>query len=101
MQLKASSKFNFNRKHRANELPPLTEGDNVWVRDLKRPAKVVDANPGTPWFYVVDSDGSTVRRNRRALRELSQPSSHHPRLEHTDVKVSRYGRTIKPKMLDL
>ena len=49
---------------------------------------------------LVDTDGSTVRRNRRALRELSQSSSPHPQpacpqLEHTGVKVSRYGRTIK------
>ena len=107
VELKASSKFNFDRKHRAKELPPLTVGDEVWITDLKRPAKVVDANPGTPRSYVVDSDGSTVRRNRRALIELSQSSSPHPQpacpqLEHTGVKVSRYGRTIKAiKKLDL
>ena len=107
VELKASSKFNFDRKHRAKELPLLTVGDEVWITDLKRPAKVVDANPGTPRSYVVDSDGSTVRRNRRALRELSQSSSPHPQpacpqLEHTGVKVSRYGRTIKAiKKLDL
>ena len=74
---------------------------------MKRPAKVVDANPGTPRPYVVDSDDSTVHRNRRALRELSQSSSPHPQpacpqLEHTGIKVSRYGRTIKAiKKLDL
>ena len=107
LELKASSKFNFDRKHRSKELPPLTVGDEIWVTDLKRPAKVVDANPGTPRSYVVDSDGSTVRRNRRALRELSQSTSPHPQsacpqLEHTDVKMSRYGRTIKAiKRLDL
>ena len=107
VKLKASSKFNFDRKHRSKELPPLTVGDEVWVTDLKRPAKVVDANPGTPRSYVVDSDGSTVRRNRRALRELSQSTSPHPQsacpqLEHTGVKMSRYGRTIKAiKRLDL
>ena len=105
VELKASSRFD--RKHRAKELPPLTVGDEVWITDLKRPAKVVDANPGTPRSYVVDTDGSTVRRNRRALRELSQSSSPHPQpacpqLEHTGVKVSRYGRTIKTiKKLDL
>ena len=107
VESKASSKFNFDRKHRAKELPPLTVGDEVCITDLKRLAKVVDANPGTPRSYVVDSDGSTVRRNRRALRELSQSSSPHPQpacpqLEHTGVKVSRYGRTIKAiKKLDL
>ena len=107
VEMKASSKFNFDRKHRSKELPPLTVGDEVWVTDLKRPAKVVDANPGTPRSYVVDSDGSTVRRNRRALRELSQSTSTHPQsacpqLEHTGVKMSRYGRTIKAiKRLDL
>ena len=107
VESKASSKFNFDRKHRAKELPPLTVGDDVWITDLKRPAKVVDANPGTPRSYVVDSDGSTVRRNRRAMRELSQSSIPHPQpacpqLEHTGVKVSRYGRTIKAiKKLDL
>ena len=47
VELKASSKFNFDRKHRSKELPPLTVGDEVWVTDLKRPAKVVVANPGT------------------------------------------------------
>ena len=107
VELKASSKFNFDRKHRSKELPPVTVGEEVWVTDLKRPAKVVDANPGTPRSYVVDSDGSTVRRNRRALRELSQSTSPHPQsacpqLEHTGVKMSRYGRTIKAiKRLDL
>ena len=57
---------------------------------------MVDANPGTPRSYVVDSDGITVRRNRRALRELSQSSSPHPQsacpqLEHTDVKVETFS----------
>ena len=70
VELKASSKFNADRKHHSNELPPFTVGDEVWVTDLKRPAKVVDANPGTHRSYVVDSDGSTVRRNHRA-RESS------------------------------
>ena len=79
----------------------------MWITDLKRPAKVVDANPGTPRSYVVDTDGSTVRRHRRALRELSQSPSPHPQracpqLEHTGVKVLRYGRTIKAiRKLDL
>ena len=107
LESKALSKFNIDRKHRAKELYPLTVGDEVWITDLKRPAKVVDANPGNPRSYVIDSDGSTVRRNRRALRELSQSSSPRPQpacpqLEHTGVKVSRYGRTIKTiKRLDL
>ena len=71
VESKALSKFNIARKHRAKELHPLTVGDEVWITDLKRPAKMVDANPGTPRSYVVDSDGSTVRRNRRALRAQS------------------------------
>ena len=85
----------------------LLKNTSILLTDLKRPAKVVDANPGTPRSYVVDSDGSTVRRNRRALRELSQSTSPHPQsacpqLEHTGVKMSRYGRTIKAiKRLDL
>ena len=68
---------------------------------------MVDANPGTPRSYVVDSDGSTARRNRRALRELSRSSSPHPQpacpqLEHTGAKMSRYERKIKAiKRLDL
>lgn len=102
---RASSKLNFDRKHRAKELHPLSVGDDVWITDLKRPAKVVDTNPGTPRSYVVDSDGSSVRRNRRTLRELSQPSIDPPVVqseELTNVKVSRYGRHIKPvQMLDL
>ena len=107
MELKASYKFNFDRKHRSEELPPLTLADEVWITDLKRPAKVVDANPCAPRSYVVDSDGSDVRRNRRAPREPSQSSSPPPQpscpqLEHTGGKISRYGRTIKAiKRLDL
>ena len=107
MELKASSKFNFDRKHRSNELPSLTVGDEVWVTDLKRPAKVVDANPCITRSYVVVSDGSTARRNRRALREVSQSSSPHPQsacpqLEHTGMTMSRHGRTIKAiKRFDL
>ena len=66
---------------------------------MKRPAKVVDANPRTPRSYVVDSDGSTVRRNRRALRERSVSVNYSLRVEHIDVKVSRYGGTIKPIMM--
>ena len=92
MEFKASPKLNFDRKHRSTELPPLTGGFEVWVADLKRPANVVDANPGTPQSYEVDTDGNTVRRIRRALRELSQSSSPHPQpacaqLEHNGVKV--------------
>ena len=102
---KGSSKLNFDRRHGARELPPLTVGDDVWLTDLKRPAKVLDANPGTRRSYVVDSGGSSVRRNRRALRELHQPSVT-PQVEQSDepsnLKVSRYCRQIKPvRVLDL
>ena len=72
--------FNFDRKHRSQELPSLTVGYEVWVTYLKCTAKLVDANTGTLRSYVVDSDGITVRRNRRALIELSQSSSPHPQL---------------------
>ena len=116
---RALTKLQFDRRHRAKELPALSVGEKVWIKDLERPANVISPVPGTPRSYLVKSSGGTVRRNRRSLTALCEPSDVPPDISSTDSqivaldkpidttptgneKVSRYGRQIKPRrVLDL
>ena len=66
-KLKERQRRNYNRRHRARSLPPLTPGTKVWV-DNEQGIVVGTAN--SPRSYVVRTDqGKLRRRNRRHLRE--------------------------------
>ena len=63
---RANYKENYDRRHRAAELPPLQPGTQVWVKDMKRPG-VVQQPHDTPRSYLINSQGGVLRRNRAHL----------------------------------
>ena len=110
MEDKHKQANNDNWLHRASVLPVLKPGEKVWVTDRSAPAVKVQKSP-EPGSYVVKTDQSPLRRNRRKLVETPTPA---PKLEKengddlpkcessSNFTVTRSGRTvIPPKRLDL
>jgi hypothetical protein len=67
---KVAQQANFDRRHKAKELPALTADDRVWVKDLSKAATVlnqVDKNPRSFW---VKTNQATICRNRAGLMKL-------------------------------
>ncbi len=56
----------YNRRHRASTLPDLSPGERVWLPDSSSPAVVVEKSRH-PRSYVVETNQSLLRRNRRHL----------------------------------
>ncbi|KAE8284596.1 Retrovirus-related Pol polyprotein from transposon 17.6 Protease [Larimichthys crocea] len=63
---KKKQKENYDRRHRAHEMPPLQEGDHVWVKDILERGTVV-SHAGTPRSYMIETPRGTLRRNRYHL----------------------------------
>ena len=64
---------NYNRRHRVVEGERLCSGYRVWIPDLRTEGSVVKHHD-TPRSVVVQTQRSTVRRNRRMTRKLqNQP----------------------------
>ncbi|KAJ8001148.1 hypothetical protein DPEC_G00188230 [Dallia pectoralis] len=57
---------NHDQRHRARDMPCLQPGDHVWVKDTGERGTVV-STAGTPRSYIVETPGSTLRRNRYHL----------------------------------
>ncbi len=70
-QLKKRQKENFDSHHGVRELPPLTSGDTVWVRDRETEGSV--GEEVAPHSYEVTTADGTYRRNRRHLISLQNP----------------------------
>ena len=70
---KAKMKVNFDTRHKAKELPPLSEGDNIYIRDLEKPGIVTKNLPGRS--HEISTPTGIVRRNRQALSLLSKGES--------------------------
>ncbi|XP_065186196.1 uncharacterized protein K02A2.6-like [Sycon ciliatum] len=59
----------YDSSHRAQSLPPLTQGDRVWVQDLASEAVIADRVSDRS--YIVTTDNlSEYRRNRRHVKLL-------------------------------
>ena len=54
------------KRHRSLVLPELNPGDKVWIPDKNSPAVVIQKSP-QPRSYVVKTEQSLLRRNRRHL----------------------------------
>jgi hypothetical protein len=67
---KVAQQANFGRRHKAKELPALTSGDRVWVKDLSRPATVAQRVDNNPRSFWVRTNQGTIRRNRAGLVKL-------------------------------
>ncbi|KAL9985366.1 hypothetical protein ACROYT_G007760 [Oculina patagonica] len=65
-------------RHKAKPLPPIGPVTKVFVKDLQRPGKVIEA-ASTPRSYQVETPTSTIRRNRVHLTPLpNQQEEHRP-----------------------
>ena len=70
-QLRARQKENFDSHHGVRDLPPLSEGTTVWIRDRESEGSVREEV--APRSYEVITTEGVYRRNRRDLIEM--PSS--------------------------
>ena len=118
-QNRDKSAQNYNRRHRTIVLPPLTNGDTVWIRDQNK-FGVIQERLSSPWSYeIILETGSSTRRNRQALVHTgtnnnqpapdqprcptpTRPSPTRPAVGDTDGMTTRSGFVIKqPQRLDL
>jgi hypothetical protein len=67
---KVAQQANFDRRHKAKELPALTAGDGVWVKDLSKAATVLNQVDNNPRSFWVKTNQDTIRRNRAGLVKL-------------------------------
>ena len=51
---------NFNRRHRAHDLPGLQQGDHVWVADTKEKGTVL-ARTDMPRSYIIETPRGILR----------------------------------------
>ncbi|XP_037504872.2 uncharacterized protein LOC119379642 [Rhipicephalus sanguineus] len=64
----------FDRRHAAQDLRPLEEGEKVWIRDTDCAGTVLSPAQ-RPRSYVVHADAGALVRNRRYLVPQQSPSS--------------------------
>ena len=75
-------KQNYDRRHRAHDMPLLQQGDHVWVKDILERGTVM-SNAGTPRSYIVETARGTLRRNRYHLSPTPiAPATHTNLPEH-------------------
>lgn len=72
--IKERQRHNYDQRHGVHTLPPLQCGDKVWIPDRKEEGTVVDET-GQPRSYMLSTPTSAIRRNRRHVNQLPQPSS--------------------------
>ena len=72
---RSNQRQSFNQRHRAKELPDLTNGDCVWIRDQDCLGKI-QGHTQHPCSFIIETDKGTLHRNRSALvkAELQSPS---------------------------
>ena len=72
---RSNQRQSFNQQHRAKELPDLTNGDCVWIRDQDHLGKI-QGRTQHPRSFISETDKGTLRRNRSSLVkvELQSPS---------------------------
>ena len=109
-RIKERTKKNFDKYHRARELPPLQPGETVWIPETQSSGTVVN-QPQTR-SYEVQTDRGTLRRNRRDLARIPEspespspqtenrpketPVTGNPRSHGTDLTVTQSGCVSKP-----
>ncbi|KAL9987332.1 hypothetical protein ACROYT_G001621 [Oculina patagonica] len=72
----SNQRKSFNQRHRAKELPAVTAGDSVWIRDQNRLGKI-QGRTQHPRSFLIETEKGTIRRNRSALIKayLQSPSN--------------------------
>ena len=70
---RSNQRQSVNQRHRAKELPDLTNGDCVWIRDQDRLGKI-QGRTQHPRSFIIETDKGTLRRNRSALVKAEMQS---------------------------
>lgn len=60
---KNGQKKNFDRRHNARELSPLTTGQNVWITDKREYGRIIEKSE-YPRSYIIATNNGNLRRNR-------------------------------------
>ena len=76
-QMRQQAEQNYNRRHGARDLEPLSPGQTVWIPDRQEESEVLQ-EAGTRSYEVQTSDGGVYRRNRRALVDIPNSDSLDP-----------------------
>ena len=66
----------FKTRHKSKPLPSFRPGTEVFVKDLQRLGKVIEA-ASTPRLYKVETPTSTIRKNRVHLTPLPNQQEQH------------------------
>ena len=72
---KDRQKRNFDKHHGARVLPPVDEGDRVWIPTRNEEATVIDTDVAPRSHVVRTEQGSEIRRNRRDMIQLPEQQS--------------------------
>jgi len=109
--IKKRQKEDFDRRHRARNLPPLQPETYAWLKYDSLTDTRVSAPAAAPRSYIHEGKGSrTIRQNRRDI--IAVPSEdeapqregdgHVPAAHDDGAGFSRYGREVKaPGRLNL
>jgi len=78
---------NYDKSKRAQHLPPLREGDGVFVKDMNIEGKVLKED-SRPRSFVVETPKSIISRNRRNLVKLNKTVSFDKEIDFPQLPVS-------------
>jgi len=109
--IKKRPKEDFDRRHRARNLPPLLPETYAWLKYNSLTDTRVSAPAAAPRSYIVEGEeGRTIGQNRRDIivvpsedEAAQREGDGHVPAAHDDVAAfSRYGRQVKaPDRLNL
>lgn len=96
-------KKDYDRRHGVRDLAELSDGTEVWIIDLQRKG-IVQGRPAEPRSYWVETDESSVRRNRTHLIPLpattSENRSETVQVAPESAETSSDQRTVAPQCND-
>ena len=95
-QYKIQQKENFNSKHRAKKLPPISNDTEVWITTEQEPVPGVVVSPADrPRSYVVETPSGQIERNRSQVRIVPERSENSYSSE--PVNTQQEGESPPPK----
>ena len=97
-RFKETQKRNFDRHHRAKELPDLPDGQTVWITSGATPVKgtVISSQSEQPRSYNVRADAVLLQRNRIHLNPVPDNPSCTEQSQDTSAAEPKTGTAIRP-----
>ena len=93
-------KLNFDKHHAAKALPPLEEGEEVWIPDRKESGTVSNQGPHSRSYIINTPEGGQYRRNRSMVNKLyperEEPAEQPPIQPATPMRVMDYHSSKSP-----